>query len=308
MTKQLVLMDHDGAVDDFLALTLLLRMPSVELLGVVVTPADCYIGAALSVTRKLLDWLGRSDVPVAESTVRGINPFPPAYRRDSVVIDNLPVLNERDEIRTPLVPESGVDFMANALSAAPRPVTLMVTGPLSTLAEVLERDPSLFAHIDRVVWMGGALNVPGNVERLYAPEHDGSAEWNAFWDPPSVARVWATEIPIILCSLDLTNEVPLTAETIRQVAKQRSYPLSDFVGTCYALALPQDYYCWDILATAYLDRPDLYETTTVTTEIVATGSSQGRTRVTPSGGRPVQVMAKVNKPGFYQYLLQQWAL
>jgi hypothetical protein len=39
-----------------------MTMGQVEPLGVVVTPADCYIKAAVSATRKLLGLLGRSMV------------------------------------------------------------------------------------------------------------------------------------------------------------------------------------------------------------------------------------------------------
>jgi purine nucleosidase len=63
MTKQLVLMDHDGGVDDYLATMLLLTMDHIELLGVVVTPADCYIQPAVSATRKIIDLMGFSHIP-----------------------------------------------------------------------------------------------------------------------------------------------------------------------------------------------------------------------------------------------------
>jgi purine nucleosidase len=53
--KKLVLMDRDGAVDDFLATMLLMTMEDVEPLGIIVTPADCYIEPAISATRKILD-------------------------------------------------------------------------------------------------------------------------------------------------------------------------------------------------------------------------------------------------------------
>jgi purine nucleosidase len=89
MSKQLVLMDHDGGVDDYLATLLLMTMDHIQPLGIIVTPADCYIQPAVSATRKILDLIGRSDIPVAESTVRGINPFPPIYRRDSFIVDHL---------------------------------------------------------------------------------------------------------------------------------------------------------------------------------------------------------------------------
>lgn len=94
LSKQLVLMDHDGGVDDYLATMLLMTMEDIQPIGIVVTPADCYIQPAVSATRKILDLVGRSDIPVAQSTVRGINPFPTLYRRDSFAVDHLPILNE----------------------------------------------------------------------------------------------------------------------------------------------------------------------------------------------------------------------
>lgn len=303
MSKQLVLIDHDGGVDDYLATMLLMTMDNVQPLGIVVTPADCYAQPALSATRKILDLIG-CDLPVAASTVRGINPFPRLYRRDSFIVDHLPILNQRD-LRTPLLPETGQDFMVQVLRDATEPVTLMVTGPLTTVAVALDTAPEIEAKIAKIVWMGGALNVPGNVEKSLEAGHDGSAEWNVYWDPISAARVWQTQIEIIMCPLDLTNTVPVTSEIVYQMGKQRQYPLSDLAGQCYALVIPQDYYFWDVLATAYLAHPEFYELRVWETEIVTVGASQGRTKVTP-GGRKVWAMDKVDKAKFYAYILQQW--
>ncbi len=293
MSKKLVLLDHDGAIDDFLATILLMTMPSVQPLGVVITPKGCYIKAAISVTRKILDLMGRCDVPVAESKVRGINPFPAEYRRDCVIIDNFPILNESDRLKTLLVSESGQEFMVRVLHEALEPVTLMITGPLSTVAAAIAIEPRIIEKISEIVWMGGALNVGGNVEKVFALEHDGSAEWNVFGDPIAADRIWQTEIPITLCPLDLTNTVPVDANFIRQLTKQRRYPISDLAGLCYSLAIPQNYYFWDVLATAYLDRPELYRLIECETKIISEGRSQGRTMIKP-GGKKIQVMQSVN--------------
>ena len=299
-------MDHDGAIDDFLSLILIMTMTEVEPVGIVVTPADCYIEAAVRVSRKILDFMGRNDIPVAKSTVRGINPFPADFRRDCTIIDNFPILNESDRIQSPLVEISATEFIIKQLEAAPQPVTLMVTGPLTTVAEAIALQPKIADRIAQIVWMGGALNVSGNVQKVYALEHDGTAEWNVFWDAIAAKQIWDTNIPITLCPLDLTNGVPVTSEFIRTLAKQRRYPISDLVGLCYSLAIPQDYYCWDILATAYLARPELYQTVEYETNIITTGASQGRT-IIKAGGRKIKVMTKVDKEKFYSYLLQQFA-
>src|SRR4028118_709374 len=110
MPKQLVLMDHDGGVDDYLATMLLMTMDHIQPLGIVVTPADCYAEPAVSATRKILDLMKCSHIPVAQSTVRGINPFPRLYRRDSFIVDHLPILNQNETISTPLLAQSGQDF------------------------------------------------------------------------------------------------------------------------------------------------------------------------------------------------------
>jgi purine nucleosidase len=305
MSKQLVLLDHDGGVDDYLATMLLMTMERVECIGIVVTPADCYINAAVSATRKILDFMGGDSIPVAASTVRGINPFPRLYRRDSLIIDCLPILNQQDSIHTPLVERTGQEFTIQALQDASEPATIMVTGPLTTVAAALDTAPEIAAKIQRIVWMGGALNVPGNVEKSIEAGQDGSAEWNAYWDAISVDRIWKTQIPIIMCPLDLTNNVPVTPAIVQQMGKQRQYPLCDLVGQCYALVIPQDYYFWDVLATAYLDRPEFYQLREWETTIITTGVSQGRTKVQP-GGRKIQAMDRVDRDRFYAYILQQW--
>ncbi|MBV9385995.1 MAG: nucleoside hydrolase [Chroococcidiopsidaceae cyanobacterium CP_BM_ER_R8_30] len=304
-SKQLVLMDHDGGVDDYLATMLLMTMEHVQPLGVVVTPADCYAEPAVSATRKILDLMGCSDVPVAASTVRGLNPFPRLYRRDSFIVDHLPILNQSEIIRTPLLQTTGQDFMVRVLQEAPEPVTLMVTGPLTTVAVALDAAPEIAAKIEQIVWMGGALNVPGNVEKSLEAGQDGSAEWNAYWDPVSAQRVWQTQIPIVLCPLDLTNNVPVTSELVYKLGRQRHHPLSDLAGQCYALVIPQDYYFWDVLATAYLAHPEFYQLREWETVIVTTGLSQGRTKVDP-GSRKIVAMDRVDTSSFYDYILQQW--
>jgi len=306
MADNLVLMDHDGGVDDYLSTALLLTMEHLKVLGIVVTPADCYIEPAIGATRKLLDLMGRSDIPVAESTVRGLNPFPRIFRRDSFTVDHFPILNENETIRAPLAAETGQAFMVRVLHAAPEQVTILSTGPLSTIAAALEMDPSIEYKIKELIWMGGALNVPGNVDKIIEGGQDGSAEWNVYWDPPAAYRVWQTDIPITICPLDITNNVPVTSEFVRTIARNRRFPLSDFAGQCYALVTHQDYFFWDVLTTAYLGRPDLFELRRWETAVIPTGPSMGRTVVQP-GGKKIKALDSVNKEEFYEYILKAWA-
>ena len=305
MPKPLVLMDHDGGVDDFASLILLMTMNQLRPLGIVVTPADCYIQPAVSATRKILDLMGRAEVPVAESTVRGRNAFPRIWRKDSYRIDHLPILNQKDIIRTRLAAENGQEFMARVLEDSLEPVTLLVTGPLTNLATALEHSPEIEGSIESVVWMGGALNVAGGGMWMESGQ-DGSMEWNAYWDPPAVHRVWQSSIPIVLCPLDITETVPCTPEFVQQLGRQRRHSVSDLAGQCYALVMHQKYYFWDVLTTTFLDRPDLFELREWETVTIPEGPSQGRIKI-EEGGRMITALHKVDVEGFYAYLLDKWA-
>lgn len=305
MPKVPVLFSHDGGVDDYLCVMLTATMNEIDLLGVVVTPADCYIEPAVSATRKILDLLERSDVPVAASTVRGLNPFPRQLRRSSFQLDNLPILNTRSELETPLIGEPGQEWLANVISQIPEPITFLETGPLTTLASALELAPEIESKLERILWMGGALNVPGNVSPYIDGNVDGTMEWNAYWDPIAAHQIWKTDIPLVICPLDITNQVPLTTTFMDQLASQHEYPISNLAGQCYALVRHQPYYFWDVLTTSYLARPDLFETKEWESVLIPTGPSQGRTKI-EQGGRNVTALHDVDVDGFYAYILEQW--
>jgi purine nucleosidase len=312
MTNRFIL-DHDGGVDDYLALLLCLTFERASLEGVVVTPADCYIEPAVEASRKIIDLAGRSSIPVAKSTVRGVNPFPSEFRRDSFSINMLPILNELSAKPGPSsrvlwqdVP--GQQWLATVLATEAeggQRVTLLVTGPLTTVAEAIALDARSIAGIQRIVWMGGALRVPGNVSPHEEAGQDGSMEWNVYWDPIAAARVFATNVPIVMCPLDLTNRVPLTREFLLRLGRQRRHPFSDLAGQCYALVAFKPYYFWDVLTAAYLEQPELFEVIEDRITIVTDGPSQGRTIPEPAG-RPVEVLASVDVEAFYEFVLSRW--
>lgn len=304
MPKTPVFFSHDGGVDDYLSILLLMMMEDLDVLGIAVTEADCYIEPAISATRKILDLMGRHDVTVSRSTARGVNPFPRVFRVSAYSIDLFPILNANDTITTRLATEDAQHVIVDTLRKAPEPVTFLETGPLTTLAEALALAPDIAPKIARIVWMGGALNVPGNVAKLFEPEHDLSAEWNVFWDPISAARIWETQIPLVICPLDITNDVPITPEFIMALSRRRHNPIADLAGLCYAMVAFRPYYCWDVLTTAFVGRPDLFTLREWETEIVASGPSQGRTKVTP-GGRVVTALDTVDKDAFFTYFLDQ---
>lgn len=300
-----VFFDHDGGLDDFLSLLLLLSYDDVDLLGISVTPADTVLEGAMPATRKILDLAGRS-VAVAAGMLEGPNPFPYRWRLECLKVNDLPILNQREEILAPVSELPGHRFLARSLLEAPEPVTFLSTGPLTNLAWALDHHPEVESKIGELLWMGGALEVEGNVRQS---GHDGSAEWNAYWDPAATERVFDSAIPIRMFPLDATNRVPVTDGFRRAFGRQYAYPFSSAAGAIWALTAGWDlltglpYFCWDTLTTAWLAEPDLCTFRDVRVDVVTDGESQGRTLLTDRG-RMVEAAVDADAERFFAHCLE----
>ncbi|MFJ8453785.1 nucleoside hydrolase [Bacillus paramycoides] len=302
-----VYFNHDGGVDDLVSLFLLLQMDNVELTGVSVIPADCYLEPAMSASRKIIDRFGKSSIEVAASNSRGKNPFPKDWRMHAFYVDALPILNEFGKVITPTSAKPAHHHILETLLQTDGKTTLLFTGPLTDLARALYEAPVIEEKIERLVWMGGTFRTAGNV---HEPEHDGTAEWNSFWDPEAVAHVWGAKIKIDLVTLESTNQVPLTLDVRERWAKDRKYIGVDFLGQYYAMVPPlvhfstnSTYYLWDVLTTAFVGNNDLAKTQTINSIVHISGPSQGRT-VETDNGRPVNVVYDVKRDLFFDYITE----
>lgn len=303
-----VYFNHDGGVDDLVSLFLLLQMEEIELIGVSVIGADSYIEPAVSASEKIIQRFSHQPIEVAASKARGKNPFPKEWRMHAFFVDALPVLNEHyktnDKDITTHV-EAYQDII-DKVTQSKEPVTLLFTGPLTDLAQALTADPTITSQIERLVWMGGTFLDKGNVEE---PEHDGTAEWNAFWDPEAVATVFNSDIEIDMVALESTNQVPLTWEVRQMWARERQYIGVEFLGVSYAAMPPlthfqtnSTYFLWDVLTTAYTDEASLAHKHTVKASVVIEGPSQGRTYIDKTDGRLVGVVDDVDRDDFFRYI------
>ena len=305
MDKTTVYFNHDGGVDDLASLFLLLNMEEVELAGVSVIPADCYLEPAVSASRKIIDRFGKGiNLSVGASNSRGINPFPKDWRMHAFYVDALPILNEAEEINTPIAELPAHLHLIEVLENSADPITLLFTGPLTDLARALEISPNIEKKIEKLVWMGGTFLEVGNVEE---PEHDGTAEWNAFWDPEAVADVFSTEILIEMVALESTNQVPLTNEIRKMWASKRKEIGVDFIGQCYAMCPPlvhvetnSTYYLWDVLTTVAVIPQSFIQSKKVKCRVEKNGVSQGRTMLDETG-REVTVVNNVERDTFFHY-------
>jgi purine nucleosidase len=303
-----LLMDHDGAIDDLLSQLLVLTMPDVELIGVTVTPADCYIEPALESTYKLLQLMGKEAIPIGRGDYYGINAFPNEWRARPEIINALPLLINLPPSPDPYAYVSAPDLIIDKLTGAAEPVTILMTGPCSNLVLALEKAPELKSKIAEVVWMAGAFRAHGNVQTF---QHDGTAEWNVFWDPVSSQKLVSYELPLTLIPLDVTNHVPVTKPFLSRLAMQIDYTLSNLTGQLWALTIDTipsyhyTYFMWDILATSYLAMPEQFTTEVVKAKVSTRPPNAGQTYLDESG-YAVTIATDVNTTYFYDYLLTQF--
>ena len=296
-----VYFDHDGNVDDLVSLLLLLQVPDINLLGVGVVDADGYLAPAVEASRKIIDHFNThgQSLSVAASDSRPVHQFPKEWRLISFSYNAMPLLNRWATIETPLAPVPAHQDMVNQIRQAEGPTTVVMTGPLTDLARALELAPDIADKIDRLYWMGGTMNLQGNVNE---PGVDGTAEWNAYWDPQAVATVWASKIPIQMVGLESTDELPLTDDLRQHWSQMVGYPAVDLIGQGYALVLSYEanstYYLWDVLTAVSSQYPELVETKTVTSRVLTTGKGAGRTFLDPAG-RPVQLVTRAHQQPFF---------
>ncbi|MET0969602.1 MAG: nucleoside hydrolase [Tardiphaga sp.] len=313
--KRPVLFIHDAAIDDFIATMLLVAMPDIDLRGIVIADADCIPQPGIDAANRLQQFIGRPDIPLALSESRGWNPFPWPYRGDCVSFGELPILAPyRSTVPTP--PPSGDRLVASllqqAIDAGEKLIVLLTTG-FTPLTNVIRARPELAAGIDRVLWMGGAINVPGNLDPttinpVVANKH---AEWNVFWDPFAAQDGLELIADIHDFPLDITNSVPISKELMARLQEQgKTCSFSQLAYDAYSLVSAEPFYdMWNVCTTVFLARPDLYAAPQrMQLGVVQWGYEQGWLRPTDGAANTQNVyLGFSDLNGFYDYVASQLA-
>lgn len=218
---QRLFFDCDTGIDDSVALLYLLARADVDLLGIASTAGNVPVDV---VTTNNLSWLelcGRPEIPVHVGSATPLV-------ADLMTTEDThgPLGVGHAELPTPTITASHVDA-ADAWIEASRAhdgeLVGLVTGPLTSLATAVRRDPALPSRMRRLVIMGGAFHTHGNTTP--------TSEWNVAVDPEAAAEVFAAfgtagaPEPIV-CALDLTEQVVMTPDhVVRLAAASGSTPL-----------------------------------------------------------------------------------
>ena len=195
-----IILDLDTGIDDTLALLYVIaRRDEFNLLGVTSTFGNVETETSARNSLTILDLFGRTDVPVfiGERAPEGKTSYqvmPYIYRihgRNGLGDVDFPSSQRKPE------EEGAVSFLSRMITSHPDDLTIVATGPLRNLAEVYRQYPETVKIPHKVISMGGALTVEGNVTPF--------AEANYYKDPKSASFVFSLPIDLIQIPLDVTE-------------------------------------------------------------------------------------------------------
>lgn len=197
----------DTGIDDALALAYTLGSPELDLIGVTATYGNVLVETGVRNDLALLELFGRSDVPVFAGE-------PHALAKDGFeVLEISAFIHGKNGIGEAEVAEpvgvvqelSAVDFLIESVERYGDELIIVPTGAMTNIAAAMKKSET-FARDAQIVFMGGALTVPGNVSQW--------AEANVNQDPEAADIMVRNAGDITTVGLDVTLQTLLTyAET-----------------------------------------------------------------------------------------------
>jgi inosine-uridine nucleoside N-ribohydrolase len=198
-SRRPVVLDCDTGTDDAVAIMLAALHPDLDLLGVLAVWGNVDVAHTCDNSLRVLDHVGRSDVPVFLGAAGPLRQAPDAARRHRTLPPHLPLpATSRRAAERP-----AVAWLVETLRATTRPLTLVATGPLTNLATALAAAPDLVDAVEEVVVMGG-----GHAISNVTP----SADRNVWCDAEAARVVLAAGFPrLVMVTLDATHQALVDA-------------------------------------------------------------------------------------------------
>jgi inosine-uridine nucleoside N-ribohydrolase len=310
MATTRVLIDTDVDIDDWMAILYLLLHPGVDVLGLTVTGAGAaHLSHGVRNALGLVALAGQPTVPVAagaRAPLRYSNCFPASVRGPIDATYNVPLPANPH----PPVPAGAATFLLETLRAAPGPVTVLAIGGGTNLGALVHEHPDVAAKIARVVMMGGAIRVPGNVNAVDPDYSNTVAEWNIFIDPLGAKYLFESGVTLTLVPLDASNFVPLDLPFYDRLQQRHVTPAAAFIYQALTadLAFVQsgNFFAWDPLAAAILTEPSIGRFGDLRLSIVQELDEEedhSAQLVETPGGAPVRAALWADASAFYRLWL-----
>jgi inosine-uridine nucleoside N-ribohydrolase len=213
-----VLIDTDPGIDDALALLFAWSSPEIRVEVITTVAGNVPVAAANTNVARLLALRRPAPRPVVAPgavgpLARALNTATRYHGEDG--LGDLPDW----PAAAPLNESPGaVSVIVDAARRHGGELTLIALGPLTNVALALKEDAAAIGQIGRVVAMGGAVDVPGNVTP--------AAEFNMNVDPEAAHRVLAAGLPLDIVPLDATRQAVLPRAGMRATLARSPGPVA----------------------------------------------------------------------------------
>jgi purine nucleosidase len=324
--KRKLIIDQDAAGPggtDMQAILALINSPETDVLGITVLTGDAWRDEEVMHTLRLLEIIGRTDIPVVPGAV-----FPLVNSKEymekwqtlhgKLVYEGAWNYSQRNAVHGPYdIPpmpegkssakpstEDAAHFLVRMVRQYPHEVTIYAAGPMTDLALAIALDPQFPELSKELILMGGSIN-PQTDDPEFAlnPTH----EFNFWMDPEASHAVLHAKWPrVVLTTVDISVKTRMEKDLIEQVRKSQT-PAAQYVAK-YAEAN----YLWDELAAvAWLDPSFITKSRKLYVDVdVDHGAGYGNTLVWAQGWQPgmgeilVEVQDELDKAKFYKEYLE----
>ncbi|ASN06325.1 nucleoside hydrolase [Virgibacillus necropolis] len=285
-----VIIDTDPGTDDLAAIYLALASPEIRIEALTTVFGNIEVETSTYNALSLLEVAERTDIPVYRGAGKPLVRQPNFAKH--IHGDNGLGGIERPK---PTVSESKENAALEILrrcNEAPNEITIIALGPVTNVALALSIDPGLAQKVKRIIVMGGAVRVSGNVTPV--------ASANIANDPEAARVVYESGAPIVQVGLDVCSKVKISNENLDRIKASSTRPgdfllgATEFRRKAYITSLQVEeaesgIFYNDVPAVAYALWPELFEVQPAFVSIETSGlltSGQTVTEFTGQWGNP----------------------
>lgn len=300
--KRKIIIDTDPGHDDAMALMLACLSPEFDVLAVTTVAGNSTIENTTRNARFILDFIGRQDIPVYSGADK-----PLERELVQAVVHGASGLDGANPTGKPKLTGDAAGQILRLVRKYPDEVTLVTLGPLTNIARAIQRDSEAMKRVKEIVSMAGAIEVPGNTNRV--------AEFNVFVDPEAADIVMQFPVQKTLVPLDACNDILLQPEDLSGLRNDSLRKLLLDMLEPYMANLEKyetgkrGALMYDVLAVFYVLQPDACETTEANIQVETEGKiTRGMTvadrrNITDAIPTNTKIVAKITPGSFLKEFL-----
>ena len=201
---------------------------------------------------------------------------------------------------TQLRSETAAQFIVQSVRANPHQVTILAVGPLTNVALAIRSAPDIVPLIKRIVYMGGALEIPGNTTP--------AAEFNWWFDPEAAKIVLRSPIEHVIFPNDVCEKVTFDTSVYQRVIAHKGAIAALYkheFGPLFDNDPSYHSFTWDSLPALFLVSPEIVtESRDLWVDVDATfgadyGRALGYKKGAPVGTQKAKVVFGVDQQKFW---------